>query len=172
MNYKLSYVNSEIYLAINGTDCINVDKICGTMGYMAPEYMVEGCLSLKTDVFGFGLLVLETISGRRNYIHFPMIDENIVQYAWKNWLKGMNTNITDPTIDVDSRLLSRFIQIGLLCVQSDETDRPTMEEVVSMLVSRWSEDLPLPKNPVSSWMIEEVSDYTNAASDDYDSGAV
>ncbi|KAK9060567.1 hypothetical protein SSX86_021272 [Deinandra increscens subsp. villosa] len=172
MDPKLSYVESEIYLAINGTDCINVDKICGTMGYMAPEYMVEGCLSPKVDVFGFGLLVLETISGQRNYTHFPMTNENFVQYVWKNWLKGTNSNITDPTIDVDTRMISRFIQIGLLCVQADETDRPTMHEVVGMLRSSSRQDLLLPKNPVSSWIMEEVSDYINATPDDYDPGAV
>ncbi|KAJ0488407.1 putative protein kinase RLK-Pelle-CrRLK1L-1 family [Helianthus annuus] len=172
MNHKLSYVESEIYLAINGTDCINVDKICGTMGYMAPEYMIEGYVSTKTDVFGFGLLVLETISGQRNYKHYPLTDENFVQYTWKSWLKGRNSYIIDPTIVVDSRLISRFIQIGLLCVQADETDRPTMDEVVGMLVSSSPQDLALPKNPVSSWMIEEVSDDTNVASDDYDPGQV
>lgn len=50
-------------------------------GYMAPEYIIEGHLSTKTDVFGFGLLVLETISGQRNYKHYPMTDENFVQYV-------------------------------------------------------------------------------------------
>lgn len=88
--------------------------------------------------------------------------------TWKSWLKGRNAYIIDPTIDADSRLISRFIQIGLLCVQADETDRPTMDEVVDMLVSSSYQDLALPKNPVSSWIIEEVSDHTNVASDDYD----
>ncbi|XP_076886307.1 cysteine-rich receptor-like protein kinase 44 [Bidens hawaiensis] len=171
MSHKLSYVESEIYLAINRADCINVDKICG-IGYMAPEYIVEGYISTKTDVFAFGLLVLETISGQRNYTCYPMTDENFVQYVWMNWLKGTSSSIMDPTLDVDSRLISRFIQIGLLCVQADETDRPTMDEVVGMLVSRSCQDLDLPKNPVSSWIIEEVLDVINVVSDDYDSKAV
>ena len=87
-------------------------------------------------------------------------------------MAGTSSNIIDPTIDADSSLISRFIHIGLLCVQADPTDRPTMDEVIGVLLNSSSHTLPLPKNPVSSWMIEETSYNTKAEPDDYDAGAV
>ncbi|KAI3524087.1 hypothetical protein L1887_02734 [Cichorium endivia] len=172
LDHKLSFLGSARHSPINETDCVNVDRMNVTTGYMAPEYMIEGCLSTKADVFGFGLIVLENVSGQRNYLPFPETNENFVQYVWANWLGGTFSNIiSDPRIDADSSSISRFINIGLLCVQANADDRPTMDEVVGMLLDRWSNTLPLPKNPVSSWMIEEDSDHKNVVSDDYDSRA-
>lgn len=85
-------------------------------------------------------------------------------------MEGTCSNITDPTIDADSSLISRLINIGLLCVQANAADRPTMDEVVGMFAAP-SNTLPLLKNPLSSWMIKEDSDYANGVSDDYDVGS-
>lgn len=82
-------------------------------------------------------------------------------------MEGTCSNITNPTIDAGSSLISRFINIGLLCVQANAADRPTMDEVVGMFGAPFN-TLPLPKNPVSSWMMEEDSNDANGLFDDYD----
>ncbi|KAI3525630.1 hypothetical protein L1887_04557 [Cichorium endivia] len=137
---------------------------------MAPEYATKGRLSTKADVFSFGILILETISNCRHYIHRE--DMTLLQYAWTNWLEGTSSNITDPTIHADSSSITRFIHIWLLCVQANPADRPTMEEVVAMLTNTSSHSGPIPKKPIAPWMIEENSDYIDAQTHDYDSGAV
>ncbi|KAF5776750.1 putative protein kinase RLK-Pelle-DLSV family [Helianthus annuus] len=120
------------------------------VGYMAPEYALHGYLSIKTDVYGFGMLVVELIAGRRvslltgvcSGLENPYEFHEIVE---RNWLQVTLSNVVDPTIDVDSSFMTRFLEIGLLCVQQDHADRPTMEEVVSMLLDSSSLTLPMAK---------------------------
>nr|GEU59364.1 kinase-like domain-containing protein [Tanacetum cinerariifolium] len=95
--------------------------------------------------------------------------------VWRNWLKGTPSNIIDPRINVDSSSMIRFIEIGLLCIQEDAADRPTMEQVVDMLLDNSSAALLIPKIP--AWVISEESNDTSSDNvtsnhDDYDSVAV
>ncbi|KAJ0677347.1 putative protein kinase RLK-Pelle-DLSV family [Helianthus annuus] len=106
--------------------------------YMAPEYMQNGDLSTKADVYSLGVMVLEFITGRR-------VITGILEYVERIWLEGTLSNIIDPRIDVNSSSLTRSFEIGLLCVQVDPLDRPTMEEVVSMLLDSSSLTLPVAK---------------------------
>ncbi|KAL6343059.1 hypothetical protein AAG906_017871 [Vitis piasezkii] len=91
----------------NGT---NTAKIVGSYGYMAPEYAMEGLYSNKSDVFSFGVVLLEIITGRKNA-------------GFHLW------NGSKPPI------ICKCFHIGLLCVQEDAFDRPTMSSVIVMLRS-------------------------------------
>ncbi|KAK4284434.1 hypothetical protein QN277_001266 [Acacia crassicarpa] len=126
----------------------NTSKIVGTYGYMAPEYALHGQISTKLDVFSFGILVLEIISGQNNS---NVIDEENIQdllsFVWKNWREGTTSNIVDPVISSGSRdEITRCIHIALLCVQENVGDRPIMASVEVMLNS-YSSSLPLPSRP-------------------------
>ncbi|GKD74367.1 serine-threonine/tyrosine-protein kinase catalytic domain-containing protein [Tanacetum coccineum] len=81
--------------------------------------------------------------------------------AWTNWWAGTSSSIVDPRIDADSRSIRSFIHIGLLCVQEDASDRPTMEDVLAMLLSSSFLTLPIPKKPVSPQIIEVDLAITN-----------
>ncbi|GER27209.1 S-locus lectin protein kinase family protein [Striga asiatica] len=111
-------------------------RVIGTHGYMSPEYVINGHYSIKSDVFSFGVLALEIISGKRNWgFCHPDHDFNLLGHAWKLWSEGKNMELIDPVIE-DSLLESqviRCIQIGLLCVQHWPEGRPTMSQVVCML---------------------------------------
>ncbi|KAI3525859.1 hypothetical protein L1887_04988 [Cichorium endivia] len=133
-------------LAINEADCIQMDNICGSMGYISPEFHQTLCLSTKVDVYGFGCLILLTIAGSKmmNYYNNPG-HISLIQYVWKNWVEGTSSNIIDPRIHAHSSSATRVIHIGFLCVQDDPADRPTMEEVVGMLTNSSSLTLPIPK---------------------------
>ncbi|KAK1416978.1 hypothetical protein QVD17_26098 [Tagetes erecta] len=129
------------------TDCIDVDQICGTLGYLAPEYTATLRLSTKSDVYSFGVLVLETVTGQRAYdctraaTHHE--DEWLNFYVHRNLKEGRLSDIIDPRIDVDSILMTNFVEIGLLCVQENAEVRPTMEEVIGMLLGTVSLTLPV-----------------------------
>nr|VUE13619.1 At421380-like [Capsella orientalis]VUE13623.1 At421380-like [Capsella orientalis] len=127
-------------------------KVVGTYGYMSPEYAMEGIFSVKSDVFSFGVLLLEIISGQRNKGFYNSDrDVNLLGCVWRNWKEGKGLEIIDPIIKNSSSTVRQHeilkcIQIGLLCVQERAEDRPTMSLVVLMLGSE-STTLPQPKLP-------------------------
>ncbi|XWS15619.1 hypothetical protein CRYUN_Cryun34aG0016900 [Craigia yunnanensis] len=130
----------------------NTNRVVGTYGYMAPEYAMEGLFSVKSDVFSFGVLLLEIISGKRNSgFHLWERGESLLTFAWKLWSKGQGMELIDPLLAqscVVAEVL-KCIHIGLLCVQEDPADRPTMSSVIVMLGSE-TIVLPLPEEPAFS----------------------
>ncbi|KAK4711332.1 hypothetical protein R3W88_005845 [Solanum pinnatisectum] len=103
---------------------------------MSPEYMEDGHYSTKSDVFSFGILTLEIVSGQRNSIYrHPTYDIGLVGYAWKIWNEGNAIELLDPMIakpdDLDEVL--GCILVGILCCQRRSQDRPSMVQVVSLL---------------------------------------
>ncbi|KAK0577871.1 hypothetical protein LWI29_001571 [Acer saccharum] len=126
----------------------DTSRIVGTYGYMAPEYAMHGQFSVKSDVFSFGVLILELISGQKNtcFRNGGSV-EDLLSCAWKYWRDGTALNLVDPTLRTGSRTeMIRCIHIGLLCVQENAADRPTMASVVLMLNS-YSLTLPVASKP-------------------------
>ncbi|KAM6585132.1 hypothetical protein CsatB_012134 [Cannabis sativa] len=113
------------------------NRIVGTYGYMSPEYALRGQFSVKSDVYSFGVLLLEIVKGEKNSSFQNGEDmEDLLTYAWRNWNEGTAANLIDPKILLGSRSeILRCIQIGLLCVQEDVADRPTVNSIVLMLNS-------------------------------------
>ncbi|XVE51176.1 hypothetical protein DITRI_Ditri02bG0018400 [Diplodiscus trichospermus] len=125
-----------------------VDQTQGTTRRVV-EYAMQGQFSVKSDAYSFGVLVLEIISGQRNSNFYQTEGaEDLLSYAWKHWKDGTPMELLDPILrDSYSRNeVTRCIQIGLLCVQEDPLDRPTMATIVLMLNS-YSVTLPMPKKP-------------------------
>uniref|UniRef100_A0A2N9ICZ8 Receptor-like serine/threonine-protein kinase n=1 Tax=Fagus sylvatica TaxID=28930 RepID=A0A2N9ICZ8_FAGSY len=130
-------------------DQANTNRVVGTYGYMSPEYAMEGQFSEKSDVFSFGVLLLEILSGRRNSRFYD--DEkspSLLGLAWKLWNADNIVELIDPMISESGFEMEilRCIHVGLLCVQEFVTDRPTVPIVISMLKSEII-DLPPPKQP-------------------------
>ncbi|TVT98132.1 hypothetical protein EJB05_56584, partial [Eragrostis curvula] len=128
----------------------NTNRVVGTYGYMSPEYAMEGVFSVKSDTYSFGVLLLEIVSGLKisspNLIRdFP----NLIAYAWNLWEDGTTENFVDASVKENCPLdeASRYIQIGLLCIQDNPDCRPQMSEVVPMLENK-STPLPIPMHPV------------------------
>ncbi|XP_073006012.1 cysteine-rich receptor-like protein kinase 6 [Typha latifolia] len=114
------------------------NRVVGTFGYMAPEYAMCGHISIKSDVFSFGVLVLEIVTGRRNNGYFdPEQGEDLLSYTWEHWRAGTTTELIDPSLSnhYSRSEMLRSIHIGLLCVQEDPVERPNMSMVVVMLSS-------------------------------------
>ncbi|KAJ9168975.1 hypothetical protein P3X46_020447 [Hevea brasiliensis] len=122
-------------------------RVVGTYGYMSPEYAVFGKFSTKSDVFSFGVILLETLSGKKSngFIQDPSL--SLIGHVWELWRQGKALEIIDSSLkdSYNSDEALRCIQVGLLCVQEDALDRPTMLKVVLMLNSEIA--LPSPKQP-------------------------
>ncbi|XP_076905060.1 G-type lectin S-receptor-like serine/threonine-protein kinase At4g27290 [Bidens hawaiensis] len=123
-------------------------KVVRTYGYISPEYAVHGHFSVKSDVFSFGVLVLEIVSGKKNkgFSHKDHND-NFLGHAWRLYKEGKISELMDATLHGSCNVseVLRSIQVGLLCVQQHANDRPTMLSVVLMLISEGV--LPQPKQP-------------------------
>nr|XP_023916179.1 G-type lectin S-receptor-like serine/threonine-protein kinase At4g27290 [Quercus suber] len=124
----------------------NTNRVVGTYGYMAPEYAIDGLFSVKSDVFSFGILLLEILSGKKNRGSFYQDHSlNLVGQAWKLWKENMPLKLIDTCLK-DSCILSeieRCLHISFLCLQQHHEDRPNMSSVVMMLHSE--SPLPEPK---------------------------
>ncbi|XP_035839041.1 G-type lectin S-receptor-like serine/threonine-protein kinase At4g27290 [Helianthus annuus] len=115
---------------------VKTKNVVGTYGYIPPEYAVHGVFSVKSDVFSFGVLVLEIVSGMKNReFSSHKHRDNLLGHAWRLYMDGKCLDLVGaPLLDscvVSEVLLS--IHIGLLCVQNHAEDRPTMSSVVLML---------------------------------------
>ncbi|CAI9267020.1 unnamed protein product [Lactuca saligna] len=127
----------------------NTSRVVGTRGYMPPEYMMKGTVSTKTDVFGFGVLLLEIVSNKMNHgsydVEHPL---NLLGLAWEQWNEGRSLELMDPILEesCNPKEVMTCIHVGLLCVQEHAMDRPTMLEVISMLTNE-KMHLPEPKRP-------------------------
>ncbi|KAM3285305.1 G-type lectin S-receptor-like serine/threonine-protein kinase [Capsicum chacoense] len=110
--------------------------VIGTRGYMPPEYLENGYYSTTSDVFSFGILALEIVSGERNWNYrHPIYDVGLVGYAWRIWTEGTAIELLDPLIEkpADCNEVLGCILVGLLCCERRTEDRPSMAPVVSLL---------------------------------------
>ncbi|PKU62928.1 Receptor-like serine/threonine-protein kinase SD1-7 [Dendrobium catenatum] len=126
---------------------VNTAKVVGTYGYMSPEYAMDGIFSVKSDVFSFGVLVLEIISGRRNRgIYTIEKHSNLVGEAWSLWNEEKELELLDDSIrhSISMIEVSKCVKLALLCVQEQPEDRPSMSSVVLLLCS----DIALLPNPI------------------------
>ncbi|XP_057796270.1 G-type lectin S-receptor-like serine/threonine-protein kinase At1g11300 isoform X2 [Salvia miltiorrhiza] len=128
-------------------DQANTSRVVGTFGYMAPEYALRGIFSEKSDMYSFGVLLLEIVSGKKNSSSYDQ-QLFLTAHAWKLWNEGEIVNLMDPEIH-DSGVeddIVRYANVGLLCVQEMAADRPNASTVLSMLSCEIVE-LPRPKQP-------------------------
>ncbi|XP_042436138.1 cysteine-rich receptor-like protein kinase 2 [Zingiber officinale] len=117
----------------------------GTFGYTAPEYAIHGQLSEKVDTYSYGIVVLEIISGRKcNDIKLQPVTQYLLEWAWKLYERDLLLEMVDETLDPSDYTpeeVKRIIKIALLCTQSTVAARPTMSEIVVLLVNQTDDAL-------------------------------
>ncbi|XVF58888.1 hypothetical protein PTKIN_Ptkin07bG0102300 [Pterospermum kingtungense] len=123
-------------------------QVRGTMGHIAPEYLSTGKSSEKTDVFGYGIMLLELVTGQRA-IDFARLEEEEDVLLLDHIKKLLKENRIEDIVDgnlktYDAEEVKTIVRVALLCTQSSPEERPTMTEVVKMLegvglAERWAE---------------------------------
>ncbi|KAH9779341.1 putative leucine-rich repeat receptor-like serine/threonine-protein kinase [Citrus sinensis] len=111
-------------------------RVAGTIGYMAPEYATRGHLTEKADVYSFGIVALEIVSGRSN-VFSRTKEDKIYLLDWALVLKEQGNLMelvdTDLGSNFDKEQLMVMINVALLCASASPTNRPSMSSVLSML---------------------------------------
>ncbi|CAH8256243.1 unnamed protein product [Arabidopsis lyrata] len=123
-------------------------RVVGTLGYMSPEYAWTGLFSEKSDIYSFGVLLLEIISGEKiSRFSYGEDGKTLLAYAWESWCETKGIDLLDQDLadSCHTSEVGRCVQIGLLCVQHQPAGRPNTLELLSMLTT--TSDLPLPKQP-------------------------
>ncbi|KAH6799380.1 hypothetical protein C2S51_035864 [Perilla frutescens var. frutescens] len=114
-------------------------KFAGTLGYTSPEYAIHGHLSEKVDTYSLGVVILEIISGRRiSDMNADSDTEYLLEEAWKLYESGMHEKLADETLDSNeykAEEVKKMVEIALVCTQSPATSRPSMSEILAMLLS-------------------------------------
>lgn len=117
---------------------VSTTRIAGTFGYLAPEYAMRGHLTEKADVFAFGVVALETVSGRSNTD--TSLEETkiyLLEWAWGLYEGKRPLGIVDPRLDgFNAEEALRAIRVALLCTQGSPHQRPPMSRVVAMLTGK------------------------------------
>ncbi|XP_038896150.1 probable LRR receptor-like serine/threonine-protein kinase At5g10290 isoform X1 [Benincasa hispida] len=123
-------------------------QVRGTMGHIAPEYLSTGKSSERTDVFGYGIMLLELVTGQRA-IDFSRLEEEddvlLLDHVKKlEREKRLNAIVDRNLNNYNIQEVEMMIQVALLCTQPCSDDRPAMSQVVRMLegeglAERWEE---------------------------------
>ncbi|KAL8054928.1 hypothetical protein ABFX02_04G024000 [Erythranthe guttata] len=112
---------------------LTVSKFEGTFGYLAPEFLMHGIVDEKTDVFAFGVLLLELITGRRA---LDYSQQSLVMWAKPLLKKNKIRELIDPSLaedDYNPMQMNLVILAASLCVQQSSTKRPRMSQVLLLL---------------------------------------
>uniref|UniRef100_A0ACD5VV86 Uncharacterized protein n=1 Tax=Avena sativa TaxID=4498 RepID=A0ACD5VV86_AVESA len=101
---------------------------------MAPEYIHEGTITPKSDIFSLGVIIMELIMGNRNY---PGVagtsSEDFIEHELKKWRYTLQKAHGYTELEVDCQQIKTCIQIGLICVNPEWTERPTTTKIIEML---------------------------------------
>ncbi|KAK2992186.1 hypothetical protein RJ640_005673 [Escallonia rubra] len=135
-NLKAKISDFGLAMLFEEEDEIMVSRVAGTHGYLAPEYAMRGILSQKADVYNFGVLLLEIVSGKSNTVSRP-IQETVflLDTAYVYNKQGMLAELADKDLSncYDFPQAMRILSLAMICTSLIPSLRPTMSEVVSVL---------------------------------------
>ncbi|XP_061339255.1 cold-responsive protein kinase 1-like [Gastrolobium bilobum] len=118
-------------------------RVAGTIGYLAPEYAIGGKLTRKADIYSFGVLLMEIVSGRCNTnSQLPIGEQYLLEKTWELYQRKELVWLVDISLngEFDAEQACKFLKIGLLCTQESPKLRPSMSSVVKMLTGEMDVD--------------------------------
>lgn len=126
-------------------------RVAGTLGYVAPEYALYGQLTEKSDVFSYGVVLLELLSGKKAFISLGEGQTFLVtDWAWSLVRKGKTLAVIEEGMEElgPKEVLEKYVLVAVLCTHPQLHARPTMDQIVKILETDL--DVPsIPDRPIS-----------------------
>jgi len=121
-DFGISKISPELYTHVS-------TRPLGTMGYMDPDYFRTNQLTLASDVFAYGVVVLEIVTGQRVFDTSRVGGINLNDWVRPRFNAGGIKEVIDERLgdDYDEKLFTTLTEIGLACSKSDRMDRPSMK---------------------------------------------
>ncbi|XP_010247276.1 PREDICTED: G-type lectin S-receptor-like serine/threonine-protein kinase LECRK2 [Nelumbo nucifera] len=131
-------------------------QVRGTRGYLAPEWQRNTPITVKTDVYSFGIMLLEIVCCRKCMEFGASSPEQIILSNWVyNCFVERQLDKLVPDEEVDMKMLERMVKVGLWCIQDEPVLRPSMKNVILMLESI-IEDISVPPAPSPSFVLPDT----------------
>uniref|UniRef100_A0A8R7R9A2 Protein kinase domain-containing protein n=1 Tax=Triticum urartu TaxID=4572 RepID=A0A8R7R9A2_TRIUA len=106
----------------------------GTFGYMAPEFILGGKITPKSDIFSLGVIILEVVTGHRDYPDVTITpSDDFIKLMLKKWRNVLQRSPRYLFLETVCEQIRRCIQVGMICVHPDRTKRPSIKKAISML---------------------------------------
>ncbi|XP_059282018.1 cold-responsive protein kinase 1 [Lycium ferocissimum] len=118
-------------------------RVAGTIGYLAPEYAIRGQATRKSDVYSYGVLLIEIVTGRCNTnSRLPVEEQYLLERTWQLFERKELVLLVDTSLDghFDAEQACKFLKIGLLCTQDALKLRPSMSTILKMLTGEMEVD--------------------------------
>lgn len=136
-NAKISDFGLARLMNLNDQRRRSLNTVRGTRGYLAPEWLANLAITSKADVYSYGMVLLEIVSGRRNFeVSSETSNKKLCLWAYEEFEKGNVGAIVDPKLmedDIDMVQATRLVQVSFWCIQEQPLIRPTMGKVVHMI---------------------------------------
>lgn len=114
-----------------GKEHVTVNKVAGTPGFVAPEYVHHGHMGFKSDVYAYGVTLIQIMTGRET------TDHDVLEVGLRRWAIAGGADILDPSMYLRDKkeveLALGALKLGVLCTARIPVDRPTMEDVLRIL---------------------------------------
>jgi serine/threonine protein kinase len=131
-------------------------SVRGTRGYLAPEWLANLPITAKSDVYSYGMVLLEIVSGHRNFdVSEETGRKKFSVWAYEEYEKGNVFDIIDrklPGEDMDMAQVERALQVSFWCIQEQPAQRPSMGKVVQMLEGIMDLERPPPPKSLDSFL--------------------
>ncbi|KAH9295277.1 hypothetical protein KI387_038865, partial [Taxus chinensis] len=152
-NAKVSDFGLSKLIHARGHQNLPLTSVRGTRGYLAPEWLANLPITSNSDVYSYGMVLLEIISGRRNFDLMTLGRKRFSVWAFEEYERGNIMDIIDEKLgnDINIDLVQRTIEISFWCIQEQPSQRPSMGKVVQMLEGVLPMEKPPAPRPLESF---------------------
>uniref|UniRef100_A0ACD5Y3E3 Uncharacterized protein n=2 Tax=Avena sativa TaxID=4498 RepID=A0ACD5Y3E3_AVESA len=115
-------------------ETIHTSSRDGTLGYMAPEFIHAGTITPKSDIFSLGVIILEIITGHRDYPDVTRESSDVfIELVLKKWRNTLERAPEYRSLEIECQQIKTCIQVGLICVNPERGKRPPIAKIINML---------------------------------------
>ncbi|PNT63875.1 uncharacterized protein LOC100845829 isoform X1 [Brachypodium distachyon] len=112
---------------------IQTIRMIGTRGYMPPEFIDKQVISIKSDIYSLGVVIIEIMTGKKYHAYFELSIQELIENVHENWRKRLRATFDDTSGEGYCQQVKKCIKLALSCVEPERLKRPSIGEIIDML---------------------------------------